>query len=283
MTFPSSHPVSEEMKSRISEQLDLIEKKEGVRILLAAESGSRAWGFASDDSDYDVRFVYERPLSKYLEVRDTQQDTIDCKVNEDLDIVGWDLRKAMGLALRGNITLAEWVNSPIKYECSHDMTLSEAFLKEVAERCFVPNWAGEHYRGLGKHTYMAYLKGKEEGSVLIKKLLYVMRAAAAYDWLLSNKTQPPTEFEKVMENTFLRYPHLRAPMAELVTQKIGLANGEKAYVNIDPDLRWYYTEFLIKNRLPDGPSLSPGGPLPSNEDWVNQMFFEFVTRSDLAV
>ena len=53
------------MRDRIMKKLDEIEKTEEVRILLAVESGSRAWGFASTDSDYDVRFIYFRPEDEY--------------------------------------------------------------------------------------------------------------------------------------------------------------------------------------------------------------------------
>lgn len=54
------------MRERIIELLHSIEAEHGVKVLYACESGSRAWGFASPDSDYDVRFVYVRPLEDYL-------------------------------------------------------------------------------------------------------------------------------------------------------------------------------------------------------------------------
>ena len=96
-----------DIEKEILEQLDEIEKKEGVRILLAVESGSRAWGFASPDSDYDVRFVYVRPETDYLRIDETR-DVIEWQLDEVLDINGWDLKKALRQFAKGNATLFEW-------------------------------------------------------------------------------------------------------------------------------------------------------------------------------
>ena len=54
------------MKPIILSKLRQIGQEENVTLLHAVESGSRAWGFPSPDSDYDVRFIYYRPLSFYL-------------------------------------------------------------------------------------------------------------------------------------------------------------------------------------------------------------------------
>ncbi len=80
--------------TEINEKLDEIERTEGVRVLHAVESGSRAWGFASLDSDYDVRFVYVRPKEDYLRL-DEPRDVIEWQLDEVLDINGWDLIKAV--------------------------------------------------------------------------------------------------------------------------------------------------------------------------------------------
>ena len=93
--------------AEINEKLDEIERKEGVRILHAVESGSRAWGFASPDSDYDVRFIYVRSKEDYLRL-DEPRDVIEWQLDEVLDINGWDLKKALRQFAKGNATLFEW-------------------------------------------------------------------------------------------------------------------------------------------------------------------------------
>lgn len=103
----------------INEELDKIERKEGVRILHAVESGSRAWGFASPDSDYDVRFVYVRPKEDYLRL-DEPKDVIEWQLDEVLDINGWDLKKALRQFAKGNVTLFEWSESPIVYRTTRN-------------------------------------------------------------------------------------------------------------------------------------------------------------------
>ena len=91
-----------------------IEEKEHVRVLHVVESGSRAWGFASPDSDYDVRFIYVRDKKFYLSLKDNK-DFIDWELNEVLDINGWDLKKALQHFHKSNATLFEWSNSPVVY------------------------------------------------------------------------------------------------------------------------------------------------------------------------
>src|SRR3954464_6280309 len=100
------------MREQIEEALGAIERECGVRMLYACESGSRAWGFPSPDSDYDVRFFYLRPLSFYLSVAE-RKDQLDFPINDELDIKGWDIRKALQLVCKSNTTPFEWLQSPI--------------------------------------------------------------------------------------------------------------------------------------------------------------------------
>ena len=96
-----------------------IEEKEHIKVLHVIESGSRAWGFASLDSDYDVRFIYVRDKDFYLSLRDTK-DFIDWELNEVLDINGWDLKKALQHFHKSNATLFEWSYSPVVYDTSSE-------------------------------------------------------------------------------------------------------------------------------------------------------------------
>ena len=102
------------MKDTIQKELAQIEQTQNVRILLAVESGSRAWGFASPDSDYDVRFIYVRPKDAYLRLQ-KHRDVIELPINDALDINGWDLTKTLRLLHKSNPTLFEWGASPIVY------------------------------------------------------------------------------------------------------------------------------------------------------------------------
>lgn len=104
----------------ITEKLNEIEEKENVKILHAVESGSRAWGFASPDSDYDVRFIYVRKKEDYLTLCE-KSDVIEWQLDETLDINGWDLKKALQLFHKSNATLFEWSNSPIVYRISKSL------------------------------------------------------------------------------------------------------------------------------------------------------------------
>ena len=99
----------------IPAKLKEIESRENIRVIHCVESGSRAWGFASPDSDYDVRFIYVRPLEYYLRL-DKTRDVIEWQLDDTLDINGWDLQKALRLLHSSNPTLFEWNNSPIIYK-----------------------------------------------------------------------------------------------------------------------------------------------------------------------
>src|SRR4030065_2466253 len=102
------------MEETIRAHLGQIEADENVKVVYACESGSRAWGFPSADSDYDVRFLYVRPVEWYLSI-DEKRDVIERLVSEGLDINGWDLKKALGLFRKSNPPLLEWLGSPIVY------------------------------------------------------------------------------------------------------------------------------------------------------------------------
>ena len=79
------------MRKKIQTQLRRIEEEENIKILLAVESGSRAWGFASPDSDYDVRFIYIRRMEDYLKLEKVR-DVIELPMDDVLDMNGWDLQ-----------------------------------------------------------------------------------------------------------------------------------------------------------------------------------------------
>ncbi|MDO9488483.1 MAG: nucleotidyltransferase domain-containing protein, partial [Sphingomonadaceae bacterium] len=122
-----------------------LEREHDVTILFAAESGSRAWGFPSPDSDYDVRFVYAHRRDWYLSIEPARRDVIEQAIEADLDVSGWDLRKALGLALKPNPVLHEWLMSPIVYR-QHDAMAAK--LREFTSVVLAATPPVGHYNGL---------------------------------------------------------------------------------------------------------------------------------------
>lgn len=188
------HPsISEDMRETILAELRGVEASEGVRILFAIESGSRAWGFPSPDSDYDARFVYARPVDWYLSIA-PGRDVIELPIVDELDTNGWDIKKALGLLLKPNPVLLEWLSSPIRY--MWDEPVCEAliaFSKRVSHgpACL------HHYFNLGESLWKRRIDGKDE--VKLKRYFYVLRPAMALRWLrMHPDVQPPMNFQDLM-------------------------------------------------------------------------------------
>ncbi len=177
------------MTEIIQERLKEIESQERVRILHCVESGSRAWGFASPDSDYDVRFIYVRPEEYYLRL-DMTRDVIEWQLNDVLDINGWDLQKALRLLHKSNPTLFEWNASPIIYQTT------EAWreISKVIDGYFVKKAGLYHYLSTAKSNYREYLHGE---TVRLKKYFYVLRPILACRWILKYGTPPPMLFDEL--------------------------------------------------------------------------------------
>lgn len=178
------------IKEIIDEKLDEIEKRENVKILHCVESGSRAWGFPSPDSDYDVRFIYVRPKEYYLRL-DKAKDVIEWQLDDTLDINGWDLQKALRLLHKSNQTLFEWNNSPIIYRTSDEWDV----ISKVFDRHFNVISGLYHYLSTAKSNYREYLKGD---SVRLKKYFYVLRPLLACEYIRDNMAPPPMLFEELL-------------------------------------------------------------------------------------
>ncbi len=179
------------MRETILNKLDEIEKKEKARILLAVESGSRAWGFASPDSDYDVRFIYVRPKEEYLRLEKTR-DVIELPIEGELDINGWDLDKTLRLLRASNPTLFEWFSSPIVYR---ESAFADEF-RSVMRKYFSSRRGLSHYLSMASGNYREYLKGD---TVKAKKYFYVLRPVLACRWILDKGTPPPMLFSELAE------------------------------------------------------------------------------------
>lgn len=179
------------MEKLIKSKLKEIEEKENIRILHCVESGSRAWGFASPDSDYDVRFIYVRPEEFYLRL-DKTRDVIEWQLDDTLDINGWDISKALTLLHKSNPTLFEWNSSPIVYKTTGQWKR----ISDIINRYFVAKAGLYHYLSTAKGNYREYLKGE---TVRLKKYFYVLRPLLACKWILAKGTPPPMLFSTLMD------------------------------------------------------------------------------------
>jgi hypothetical protein len=184
--------MSTEIQKIISDNLDEIEKTENVKILHCVESGSRAWGFASPDSDYDVRFIYVRPKEYYLRL-DKTRDVIEWKLDEVLDINGWDLQKALRLLHKSNPTLFEWNNSPIVYRTTSEWNE----IRQIIDKYLNRKSALYHYISTAKTNYREYLKTDD---VRLKKYFYAIRPILACRWIIDKKCPPPVLFSQLAES-----------------------------------------------------------------------------------
>ena len=175
----------------IPEKLQEIEEREQIRILHCVESGSRAWGFASPDSDYDVRFLYVRPAEHYLRLEKTR-DVIEWQLDETLDINGWDLQKVLRLLHGSNPTVFEWNRSPIVYKTTQEWAQNA----EKIDGFFQKKAGLYHYLHMAKRNYRDYLKSD---TVKLKKYFYVLRPVLACRWILEKQTPPPMRFCELVD------------------------------------------------------------------------------------
>jgi len=198
------------MKEAIINYLEKFEEEHGVKVLYAAESGSRAWGFASADSDYDVRFIYIHPPGWYLSI-DKKRDVIE-KMDGDLDFAGWDLRKALNLFRKNNPPMLEWLNSPIVYLDRFGLADD---LRSLAHENFNPKTCIFHYLNIAKGNYREYLKGD---LVKLKKYFYVLRPVLACIWIKEKYIFPPVVFQDLLDNTIIE-DKLRSSILDLLKRK----------------------------------------------------------------
>jgi predicted nucleotidyltransferase len=186
-----AHPIDPAIREAILRKLSSVESEHDVRVLYACESGSRGWGFASPDSDYDVRFLFVRPVREYLRITPVR-DVIEETPGPVFDVNGWDVRKALQLLAKGNATLIEWLSSPVVY--GQDERFVQR-LREVAEAVYQPIRSFHHYYAMGRGNYREYLQGDR---VRAKKYLYVLRPLLAAKWALERNDAPPMAFQHLV-------------------------------------------------------------------------------------
>ncbi len=180
------------IKKEILRRIEKAEIEHNVRVLYAVESGSRAWGFESPNSDYDVRFIYVHQKDWYVSVDlEDKRDVIEYEIIDEIDINGWDVRKALQLFWKSNPAFIEWLQSPIVYiDDNHFSTKA----RELIDSVYSNEKGIYHYRNMAKTNYRGYLK---EPLVPLKKYFYVLRPLLSIMWLEKYRTPAPIEFSKL--------------------------------------------------------------------------------------
>lgn len=204
--------------NEISSALRELEARAGLRVLYACESGSRAWGFPSPDSDYDVRFVYVQPLPWYLTV-EPGRDTHEAMLPRALDLSGWELRKTLQLFASCNLALNEWLGSPIVYQS----TPWADRLRALVPAFFNPRKAMHHYLSSARGTAAEHLTGDR---LRIKKFFYVLRPLLAARFIERTRGMPPTDFASLYADDPLP-SSLRGSIDAIVEQKRTAQEGEQ--------------------------------------------------------
>lgn len=223
------------MQTTILKKLEELEQEHNIRILYACESGSRAWGFASPDSDYDVRFIYARKTEDYLSIANVR-DVLELPVNEVLDISGWDIRKALQLFLKSNAPLYEWLQSPIVYMENKDFRKE---LSSMASEYFSLKAGANHYLSMTSNTIGNDLGGEQ---VKLKKYFYALRPALACLWIISKREVPPMEFEKL--RTIIQDDDLQTSIDELLQLK--QVSEEKTFIEAKSEIDKWLCEVIVK-------------------------------------
>lgn len=208
------------LKEHILQVIKQIEIDYNVKVLYACESGSRAWGFPSKDSDYDVRFIYIHQKDWYLSIdqkRDVieipSHDKISISIDELLDVSGWELTKALRLFRKSNPPLLEWLRSNIIYHQSFS-TIDQ--MRELDKHIFSPISCVYHYLNMAKGNFRDYLQGHE---VKIKKYFYVSRPILAAKWIEKYNTIPPIEFQSLVDE-MVPVGELKNEISTLLDRKI---------------------------------------------------------------
>jgi len=209
---------------KIKSLLKAVEEKYNVEILYACETGSRAWGFPSPDSDFDIRFLYRHEKDWYLSL-DTRKDTIEFMVDKDWDITGWDLKKSLLLLKRSNAALIERFQSPVVYYADEGFTTA---FKQLALDYYSPIAVFYHHHSLAA-SFWEELKAPEK--IKLKKYFYLLRSLLSCYWITKDQSLLPMHIEGLMEK-------ISGPIKEEIRELIALKAtvGEKYVHTISPNL-----------------------------------------------
>ena len=247
-------------------KIEPLEGSEDVAVLLAVESGSRAWGFPSVDSDYDVRFVYVHRPEWYLSIDlEERRDVIERPIEEGIDVSGWDIRKALKLLRRSNPPLLEWLQCPIVYR---ERSSLAGRLRALLPVFYSPKASFFHYLHMARGNMRDYLRGD---TVRQKKYFYVLRPLLAMLWIERGLGPVPIEFERLL-NATVESPDLRRAIDELLEAKKSGAELDHG-PRIPQISRFIEAEMTrLQRAAADGPS-----PAPSVEP-LNDLFRDILAE-----
>lgn len=180
--------MNETTTHRINRELINVSKKNNFKIILAVENGARNWGLASENSDYDVRFIYYYPIAQYLGL-ERGPPTMNFKVGDKYDFQGFDVYKALHLLHKSNPTLLEWLRSDLIYAQGHDRFVN--LMRNFGSDFYDPKALFEHYRSMGKNNYFKYIATNKVEKITYKRYLYAFRGLfnALYTFTYN---EPPT-------------------------------------------------------------------------------------------
>lgn len=251
------------MIAEIQKELAALETTLNIKILYAVESGSRAWGFASTNSDWDVRFIYVHRLDWYLRI-DEPKDNYEKILPNDIDLAGWELKKALKLFHKSNPPLLEWLNSPLVYM---EQGATATRLRELMSSYFNPTSCLHHYLHMAEGNYRDYL---QKDMVRTKKYFYVLRPVLACDWIYRTNTMAPMAFSTLVE-TQVQDPAIIEIIQTLLGQKTSgeeLGEGPRIdRLNQFLEERMRFHQDLVKKK---------GKSERLSNDLLNQLFRETI-------
>lgn len=211
--------IPQDKQRHIAQKLKALEEAHHIYIIIAIESGSRAWGFSSLDSDYDVRFIYTRHCHDYLSImqpRDVLETDIlyDSVLGVPIDLNGWDIRKALQLALKSNPVLIEWLQSPIVYFANNALVTDlMKFVQKTADLEYIKL----HYYKLMNNIWQKIKQNDAE--VTIKQYCYALRPALSIKWITTFNTLPPMDVSALYKG-LANYITFGTELSELITLKV---------------------------------------------------------------
>lgn len=232
---------------KIEKILRDLEKTNEIKIVFAVEAGSRAWGFESEDSDYDIRFIFlHENRTKYLSLRPLKETIDGFSEDRVYDWQGWDITKCLKLIEKINPTIVEWLYSPIVYIKDEHF---EEYLKRMKYLLLEQKRISpllHHYRSMAKSNYKSFIKGKNE--VIMKKYLYAIRPIGMFHWLLNCSQKDDfiyVNFNKVLNEL---KPHLNSDVYGKIQEIIEMKKKSNE-VNICPRISCIdnWIENLLEN------------------------------------
>jgi len=241
--------------------LDTLTQQHHCRLLFSGESGSRAWGLQSPDSDYDVRFIYAHPAQWYLSIEDPRE-SIETVFPVDIDIAGYELRKALRLFSTCNIPINEQIQHSISY--GGDPVFVERF------RSLIPSYFNKkralfHYVNIAAQT-MPLVQGLSIG---LHRVFYMIRPLLACEWVARNDSMPPTEFKKLLEADFLPLSLLHE-VTEMMQRKVVMVMGDRETWQLSKELLDWLTQSLERHQ--EAIQLLPPSSMAVSLEPLNELF-----------